>query len=220
MDAHRAGKSSAAFSRCAPFALFIALLAASSFLDEPWLVVARNFVVGGLLLFYWPRYVELHSAAPARFFHWLAAVACGLAVFVAWTLLDHDVIVATRSPGFAPVLADGRIDWRLALLRLAGFALVVPVMEELFWRSFLLRWLEQHDFLSFSPSRIGLRAVLITSVLFALEHNQWLAGALASIVYSALYIRSGNLWVPVAAHALTNLVLGGWIIRTGNWHFW
>jgi hypothetical protein len=97
---------------------------------------------------------------------------------------------------------------------------VVPLMEELFWRSFLLRWLERHDFLSVAPGRVGTRAFAISTILFALEHNQWLAGAVAGAVYNALYTRSGNLWVPIVAHAVTNAALGIWILATQNWQFW
>jgi CAAX prenyl protease-like protein len=61
---------------------------------------------------------------------------------------------------------------------------------------------------------------MITTVLFGVEHNQWLAGAIAGAAYNWLYMRSGNLWVPVCAHALTNAALGVWIIATGNWQFW
>jgi CAAX prenyl protease-like protein len=93
-------------------------------------------------------------------------------------------------------------------------------MEELFWRSFLLRWLERQDFLAVAPRSVGARALLITSAVFALEHTQWLAGAIAGLVYGALYMRSGNLWVPIAAHAMTNGALGVWVLRTLNWHFW
>ena len=209
-----------ALPRCVPFGLFIALLGLSSLVEEPWLIAVRSILVAAVLLWYWPRYTELRNAAPARAVDWALAGAAGMAVFVAWTLLDHRLIGGGRSSGFTPLLADGGMDWLLALVRLAGFALVVPVMEELFWRSFLLRWIDQQDFLSYAPSQISLRAVLISSALFSLEHNQWVAGALASLVYSALYIRSGNLWVPVAAHAVTNLALGVWIISTGNWQFW
>jgi CAAX prenyl protease-like protein len=65
-----------------------------------------------------------------------------------------------------------------------------------------------------------MRAFLITTVLFSLEHDRWLAGALAGALYNWLYMRSGNLWVPIAAHGVTNAVLGVWILHTRNWQFW
>lgn len=211
-----------AVARCAPFGVFIGFLMVGSALAEPspWLLVIRNACVLGVLAWAWPAYTELREAQPRAAWPWVAAVLAGVAVFGLWIVLDGEWAMFSRSGGFAPLHQDGRMDWPLALARLAGFALVVPVMEELFWRSFLLRWLEAHDFENVRPARIGLRAIAITAVLFALEHNQWLAAAIAGIAYSLLYVRYGSLWIAIAAHATTNAVLGGWILATGNWQFW
>lgn len=212
--------SRSAFARCAPFGLFIALLMLGSFVREPWLVAARGAIVAVALTWFWGDYIELRRPSRARSSDWLLAVAAGIAVFVAWIWLDQDWATMSRSPGFDPLHEDGRVNWPLALLRLAGLAIVVPIMEELFWRSFLMRWLERQDFLELAPRTVGVRALLITTALFALEHNQWLAGAIAGFVYGGLYIRSGNLWVPIVAHAITNAALGIWVLNTQNWHFW
>jgi uncharacterized protein len=141
-------------------------------------------------------------------------------VFLLWIGIDWDWAVVARSDGFDPHRADGSLNWPLALGRLAGLALVVPVMEELFWRSFLLRWVDRHDFLTVSPRQVGWGALLITTALFAVEHNRWFAGVIAGAVYAGLYMRSGNLWVPIVAHVITNGMLGVWILATGSWQFW
>ena len=212
--------SRAAFARCAPFGVFIGLLILGSVMQEPWLVAARGLIVAAALLWFWRDYLELRRPGPTPAGEWLLAVAAGLAVFGAWIALDQDWATMARSPGFDPLHEDGRLNWPLALLRLAGLALVVPVMEELFWRSFLMRWLERHEFLEVAPRSVGWRALLIMSALFALEHSQWLAGAIAGLAYGLLYRRSGNLWGPVTAHAVTNAALGVWILATHNWQFW
>jgi len=212
--------SRTAFARCAPFGLFIALLMLGSYVREPWLVAARGAIVAVALMWFWWDYGELRRPTRARGSDWVLGVAAGVAVFVAWIWLDQDWATMSRSPGFDPLHEDGRVNWPLATVRLAGLALVVPIMEELFWRSFLMRWLDRHDFLELAPQHIGTRALLITTVLFALEHNQWLAGGIAGLVYGGLYMRSGNLWVPILAHAITNAALGIWILNTQNWHFW
>jgi CAAX prenyl protease-like protein len=112
------------------------------------------------------------------------------------------------------------MDWPLAVMRLAGAALLVPVMEELFWRSFVMRWIHKPDFLKVVPAEVGIKALAISSVLFALEHHLWFAGLLAGLAYGWLYRRSGNLWVPTLSHAVTNAALGIWVLYTGNWQFW
>jgi CAAX prenyl protease-like protein len=210
-----------AMARCMPFAIFITILGVQTIYPAPWLVVARSLVfVPMALIWFWPRYVELTAPTCVRSAHWALAVGTGLAIFGVWTILDHDWIVMGRGEGFDPRGNDGSIEWPMAIARLAGLATIVPIMEELFWRSFVLRWLEHHDFLAVAPRQVGPRAFAITTVLFALEHNQWLAGAIAGAAYNWLYIRSGSLWVPIAAHAITNAALGLWILRTGNWAFW
>jgi len=208
-------------ARCAPFAVFIALLILASLLSIADSAVVRNLIVLAILVWFWRSYDELRKASPLAAPQCLVAIAVGLGIFVFWIHLDQDWAMLSRpSGGFDPRREDGSVNWPFALLRLAGFALVVPVMEELFWRSFLLRWIARRDFLAVAPREAGARAFLITTVLFALEHNQWLAGAIAGAGYSWLYMRSGNLWVAVLAHAVTNGALGAWILYTGDWQFW
>jgi len=215
-------------ARGAPFLLFIGFVmlgsnwasSASTSAAASWLVIARGAILALVLLWFWPSYKELRQPLPVHPAHWLLAVIAGFAVFIAWIYLDQDWAVLSRSPGWVARLAEGGTDWPRGLARLAGFALVVPVMEELFWRSLVLRWIGQHDFLALEPRRAGMRAFLITTAMFALEHDRWFAGVIAGMVYNGLYMRSGNLWVPIVAHAVTNGALGVWILHTQNWQFW
>ena len=103
---------------------------------------------------------------------------------------------------------------------LAGAALVVPVMEELFWRSFLMRWIERPVFQGVAPQSVGLKAIVLSTFVFTLAHTQWLAAVVAGLVYALLYVRTGKLWVAVIAHAVTNLALGIWVVQTEHWQFW
>jgi len=172
------------------------------------------------LALFWPRYGELRGVRGVAPRQWLLAIAVGFAVFVAWIQLDRPGIAFEAGPGFDPAAPDGRIDPVLVGLRLFGLALVVPVMEELFWRSFVMRWIDSRDFLAADPGRPSAFAFAATCALFALEHSLWLAGLVAGAAYGILYVRTRNLWVPVLSHAVTNGVLGVWIVTTGNWRFW
>jgi CAAX prenyl protease-like protein len=204
------------FFRVAPFALFIVLMV---FAQGPWAVALRGVAVGAVLVVLWPRFSELRTL-PRERVNWLIAVAVGFAVFVAWINLDHGWMALEGGTGFDPRRADGSVDWTLAGLRLVGLALVVPVMEELFWRSFLMRWIDARDFLGRDPRRASWLAVVVSSALFASEHSLWLAGLVAGLAYSWVYVRSGNLWMPIVSHTITNGTLGLWILATGNWRFW
>src|SRR5690606_12682583 len=139
-------------ARVIPFAAFIAILAATPLLaemaDPRWIVAGRGLVVGLLLLYFWRHYEELRGPAPGAATQVLA-VALGALVFGAWILFDQPwAVIGAPGPGFIPVRDDGALDPWLVGLRLAGFVLVVPVMEELFWRSFLMRWIGRRDFLA------------------------------------------------------------------------
>ncbi|OYY57532.1 MAG: CAAX prenyl protease-related protein, partial [Hydrogenophilales bacterium 28-61-11] len=130
------------------------------------------------------------------------------------------MLMGEMGKGYHPTDASGQIDWLLVAFRIAGAALVVPVMEELLWRSFLQRWVQQPDFMTLNPAQIGLKALFIASALFAVEHLQWLAGLVAGLAYGWLYIRTRNLWAPIIAHAVTNGMLGAYVVATGRWSFW
>jgi CAAX prenyl protease-like protein len=212
-----------------PFALFIGLMMADpaveallgTALDPRWLYAIRSVLTLLALAYFWGRYTELREAPPLRAGPVLAGVAVGLAVFVLWIVLDFPplVIGGEEGGGFDPTV-DGAIHWGLALSRLLGSALVVPMMEELFWRSWIMRWLQKPDFLGVDPHTVGWKPLVMSSVVFAAEHSLWFAGFLAGLAYGELYRRTGDVRVAVLAHGVTNGVLGVWILVTGNWHFW
>lgn len=183
------------------------------------LYAAKITVVAALLWWFRSTYRELQWPAGSTTRTWIIAIATGIAVFIAWINLTADWMMMGESTGFDPREND-EIDWSFVVIRLIGAVLVVPVMEELFWRSFLMRWLHHPNFLAVNPGRVDIKAFLITAFLFAVAHNLWFAGLLAGAIYNLLYMRSGTLWSPILAHAITNGILGVWIITTGNWVFW
>jgi hypothetical protein len=216
------------FARIFPFALLIAALVAESALraspwrdavDLRWVTVARGLATGAALAWLWPRYSELER--PPRASHLILAIVTGLLVFAAWITFDRGwAVLGDGGTGFVATQASGALDIPLALLRLAGFALAVPIAEELFWRSFLLRWIDRKDFLACDPQHVSARAFAISSALFAAEHSQWIAGLMAGAAYTWVYKRTGNLWVPIVSHAITNGTLGLWILAGSRWTYW
>ena len=215
------------FVRSLPFGLYIALLALEGFLpdwapglDVRWLYPVKAGLVALTLAVLWRHYSEIKSyGLPLKYL--LLALAAGVIVLVLWVNLDAGwMLMGEVGKGYNPTNETGQIDWLLVAFRIAGAALVVPVMEELFWRSFLQRWVQQSDFLALQPAQIGLKALLIASALFAVEHLQWLAGLLAGLTYGWLYIRTRNLWAPIIAHAVTNGGLGVYVVATSRWSFW
>lgn len=219
----------APLARILPFALYIAFMMATPLLadalpgmDSRWLYAVRIGAAALALAWFAREYTELRIVARLAPTQWLAAVAAGVVLFVLWINLDLPwmKLGAGEPAGFDPRDAAGNLIWPLVLVRLTGAALVVPVMEELFWRSFVMRWIDNPKFLSVMPAVVSLRALLLSSLVFGVEHELWLAGIVAGLGYGWLYMRSGNLWSPILAHGVTNLLLGVWVLQSGNWQFW
>jgi CAAX prenyl protease-like protein len=218
--------SRAAWVRILPFLVYLLFIAAADLLgrlgvSEPalrWLYPVKIFAVLVTLVICYREYQELHTLRLSPIGAGIA-VLVGVVVFVLWISLSSGWMLIGTPGGFDP-RNNGQLDWSLVVLRIAGAALVVPVMEELFWRSFLLRWLDNVDFESVDPGRVRLQSVAIAAVLFGFEHNLWLAGIVAGVAYSVLYMRQGSLWSAIVAHAVTNGVLGVWIVYSSEWTFW
>jgi len=105
-------------------------------------------------------------------------------------------------------------------MRLLGAAVVAPVMEELFWRSFLMRYLTNRDFRSVPMGSLTRYSFLAVAVLFALEHHRIVEGVVAGLLYGLLVVRQKKLVGAILAHGITNLGLGIYVIATGRWMFW
>lgn len=221
--------SRAALLRLLPFVAFMAVLALRGAapadgawgFDTRWLYALNLLVVGGLLAAWWREYGELArqnlpSAREAGL-----SVVVGLAVFVAWIHLDAPWMqIGEPTAGFVPVDAAGQKLWPLIVVRWLGATLLVPVMEELFWRAFLMRWLQSPVFEGVDPRRTGAKAVLLSTFVFMLAHPLWLAAIVAGLAYALLYRGTGRLWNAVIAHAVTNGALGLWVVASGQWQFW
>jgi len=185
-----------------------------------WVTVARGLAVGAVLIALWPRFGELRGPRLTPL-QWAVSLATGFAVFAVWIVFDTGwAVLGDQASGFVPLDGQGRLDPWLFGLRFAGFALAVPVAEELFWRSFLLRWIDRRRFLDLDPQAASLKAFAICSGLFALEHAQWFAGLFAGIIYTGVYMKSGNLRAPIVSHAITNAALAFYILATGRWALW
>lgn len=222
-------KQNIILSRVLPFAAYILFLALADYLiplfniagiDDKWFYVIKILTVLAILLYFWRSYTEL-TIWPSVSQLGYATIA-GLAVLLLWILpyptwatLGDDV------QGFNPIQNQTQYSAFLWLsTRILGAAMIVPVMEELFWRSFLMRWIDNKDFLSVSSANVSFFAIIVSAGLFALEHHLWLAGLFAGLIYGLLYKIYKNLWVPIFAHAVTNGLLGFWIVLTGNWQYW
>ena len=225
----------AGWFRIIPFAVFMLFIGFQQILEwtivKGWLdLTARQMLylypikallVTGLLIFFWRKYSELHFGDFKNLTHTVASVFLGLLVFVLWINMDWGIATFGESKGFDPFLIDDSMTRNIMIFsRLFGAALVVPIMEELFWRSFMLRYVITADFSSVRIGTYTLTSFLICAVLFGLEHNLFLAGVMAGVAYSGLLYWTKSIYQCILAHAVTNLVLGFYVLQTGFWQFW
>jgi CAAX prenyl protease-like protein len=152
------------------------------------------------------------------------AVAVGIGVFAIWVGLDplYPHLFKTGATGNPNEQfgAGSAPAWFFIAVHIAGMTLVVPPLEEVFYRSFLYRYLANQNFLSVPLNRFQMAPFCTTAIVFGLSHNEWLAGVLCGALYQWLVIRKNRLGDAMTAHAITNFLLGAWIVWRGAWHFW
>ena len=159
-------------------------------------------------------------------------ILVGLAVFAEWILIDK-WIPYPHLPGgrgsFNPnTLTDPAARSAFLAVRFYGLALLVPVMEELFWRSFLLRLAstqlpgphEGQDWRSLPLGAFSWAGFAAVAVLFGLAHPEWLVAVICAVAYGLLLRATRSLFAVIVAHAVTNLALGIYVLSTGDWKYW
>jgi CAAX prenyl protease-like protein len=217
-------EKSPAWVRALPYVLFVVPLYLQGQLgaSSPFWVYALRTILGlAFVLWMVPRVKEMRWA-----FSW-EAVVVGVLVFVVWVGLDpyYPAIGRSEASGWNPHEALGEGSgwaWFFVAVRLAGSTLVVPPLEEVFYRSFLYRYIVRTDFLGVSMRQFDWRAFVGVCLVFGFIHKEWLAGILCGAAYQALVLRKGRLGDAMTAHAVTNLSLGLWVISSGGeaWRFW
>jgi CAAX prenyl protease-like protein len=112
------------------------------------------------------------------------------------------------------------LAWLFIITRILGSTLIVPPLEEIFYRSFLYRFIANPNFLDVPLNRFLPVPFLATAAVFGLSHNEWLAGILCGAAYQWLVLRKNRLGDAMTAHAITNFLLGAWVVWRGAWNFW
>ena len=159
----------------------------------------------------------------------MSSILLGLAVCALWVAPDA-LIPAWRSHWLFQNSITGHLKTSIPpaeltplmlVLRTARAALLVPVLEELFWRGWLPRWLQDTNFSRIPLGQYTPFAFWATAVLFALEHGSfWEVGLLCGIIYNWWMQRTRSLGDLIVVHAVTNLALSLYVIATGKWTFW
>ncbi|MCA9229598.1 MAG: CAAX prenyl protease-related protein [Planctomycetales bacterium] len=103
-------------------------------------------------------------------------------------------------------------------IRFAGLALVVPVIEEFFLRGFLMRYVVHENWWLVPFGAVNRTAVIAGTAIPMLMHPGELLAALVWFsMVTWLMVRTRNIWDCVAAHAVTNFLLGAYVVASGEW---
>ena len=151
------------------------------------------------------------------------AVAVGLAVTAAWVGLDGHY-PQFKALGSRTEFDPGRLPTagRLAFLavRMLGLAALVPIIEELFYRSFLMRWIVDPVYTRVPIGKVTPIGLGATTAVFGLSHPEWLPAVLTGLAWGWLVGQTRSVSACVLSHAVANLALGVYVLATGAWRFW
>ena len=209
-----------------PFLVFLVILSLQDHLAwlGAWEAPLRFGVMGLVTWALSRRVLDLRIAFP------VATVLLGVGVFVAWIAPDHfwpgmrdhwlfqNKILGSPGNTLNATLGGSGLFLAFRFLR---SILIVPVVEELFWRGWLQRWLIRYDFESIPIGTYLPSAFWITVLLFAAEHGAfWDVGLIAGAAYGFWSVKTRRLGDCILAHAVTNACLSTYVILTGQWRYW
>lgn len=211
----------------APFAAFMLWLAVgpSLGLPQPWESVARVGVLAAVLLT-----VSRDVVFSLRVKHPLPSIGLGVVVCALWVAPDQLVpgwrdhwlftnsVTGTVTNSIPPAAFSNRL---VVVLRVMRAALLVPLLEELFWRGWLPRWLINRDFARVPLGTFTTLGFVATALLFASEHGPfWEVGLACGLIYNWYMWKTRSLGDLVLVHGVTNLALSGFVLVTGQYGYW
>lgn len=210
----------------APYAVFLVFLAVFPRLPLDARIEAplRVVLLAAVCYVCWPRDLSIRPC------YWIASILIGIAVFFVWiapdvlipgyrqTVLFSNGIVGHLHSSIPPEQLHN--PWVLGW-RSARAIVVVPVIEELFWRAWLMRWLIHTDFRKVPLGAYAPFAFWLTAILFGSEHGPyWDVGIVTGAIYNWWMIRSKSIADCIVMHAVTNAILSGYTIATAQWQYW
>jgi CAAX prenyl protease-like protein len=227
-------RSHPAAVRVAPFVIFVLITAGQGKFGAAsayWFYLAKTLAGLGMVLATRPLVAEMRWA-----FSW-EAILVGVGIFAMWIGVSGEwttqsllwvKIGISHPPKVLVSIWDPQIQfggytpaaWFFMAVHVLGMTFVVPPLEEVFYRSFLYRYVARNDFLSVPLNQFLPRPFWITALVFGISHNEWLAGILCGAAFQWLVLRKNRLGDAMTAHAITNFLLGIWVVTRGAWQFW
>jgi CAAX prenyl protease-like protein len=209
-----------------PFGVFMVLLAAQNYIPLPQAAeyILRCAILTAVLWYFSRHVISFRTVRP------LQSIVLGVAVFVIW--VGPDALI----PGYrqhwlfsnsitgqvtVSIGSAAREDTLALLFRTIRAVILVPIIEELFWRAWALRWVADTDFERHPLGYYTTASFWIVAGLFAAEHGPfWEVGLICGVIYNWWLGRTRSLGDLILTHAVTNGALCAYVMATGKWEFW
>jgi exosortase E/protease (VPEID-CTERM system) len=192
-----------------------ALMLTSAFSSNfDWLYPVRIGAVAAVLYYYRNSYIQLFSK-----WNWQSP-ALGVLVFIIWMLLEpqNQENGQVLSQNLEKLSSEWAALW--LIFRVLGSIVIIPIAEELVFRGYLIRKLIDRDFENVAPNQFTWISFILSSLLFGLMHDRWLAGTLAGMGFAIALYRRGKLGDAVIAHMTTNALIAVLVLTQGRWSLW
>jgi CAAX prenyl protease-like protein len=209
-----------------PFVVFMAFLAVQKYspLSPVIEYPLRDVLLIAVLVIFSSQVIDFHSS------HKLETAVIGIAVFVIWVgpdmlfpayrqhwMFQNSLFGQIGNTVPEKVLLNPVVLWS----RIFRAVVIVPVVEELFWRAWLMRWLISPRFDKIPLGTYQTASFAIVAVMFALEHGPyWDVGLVTGVIYNWWMVRTRSLGDCILVHAITNACLCGYVVATRHWEYW
>jgi CAAX prenyl protease-like protein len=208
-----------------PMAVFLGLIwvGTQSKSLYPAAYVARAVIVAGLLAYFWRHYTKI------RWNYWWLGAIVGVIGIVQWVgmqswLANHFAWFKPDPDAFNPfaTFKSPAVTYAFIAVRIASAVLVVPVMEELFWRDYLWRQiLAPNDFKLAGVGEFDWTPFLVVPLVFATVHGAWWPTAIVwALMIGGLLVYTKSLGACIIAHSVTNLLLAVYVLKEHAWYLW
>lgn len=170
----------------------------------PWRLTALAIIVGLVGGVLWIAIAKLHLGAKI-----LQPLGLGGVVETGQRSAFNPLKELAANPAWA---------YGFLAIRLFGLIIVVPIIEEFFLRGFLMRF-AIHDQWHQVPFGVATRLSLVVGTVapMLMHTGELVAAAVWFSLISWLMVRTRNIWDCVAAHAVTNAMLGAYVLWSGDW---
>ena len=214
-----------------PFALYLGLTALAASRDDHYALMYTAAVLVCIAALVWavPRVRAFRISGRI-----LPAVGAGVLGAFVWIVLARwapeaelvrflpSFFQPSQRAAFDPFQNLSPYSWALGftVIRFIGLTFVTPLAEEIFWRGFVMRWLNGKNWDQEPLGRFTWFSFSGVTLLFTLAHPEWTAAAVYCAGMNLFFYWRKNLFELAVAHGVTNLGLGIYVLKTASWHLW